>query len=137
MAGTLYRAPAPGEPPFVKEGDKVTKGQTICIIEAMKLMNEIEVRCTLMACYHFQLLGNRMHCPSPWCMLMGVACLPTGWCLAGWTASLAVHGVRCCMPAVAVSSHAAHACRADATGTIVKFLTENGAPVTPGQVRRS
>lgn len=64
MAGTLYRAPAPGEPPFVKEGDKVTKGQTICIIEAMKLMNEIE---------------------------------------------------------------------ADATGTIVKFLTENGAPVTPGQ----
>jgi len=44
MAGTLYRSPAPGEPPFVKEGDKVTKGQTICIIEAMKLMNEIEVR---------------------------------------------------------------------------------------------
>ena len=44
MAGTLYRSPAPGEPAFVKEGDKVTKGQTICIIEAMKLMNEIEVR---------------------------------------------------------------------------------------------
>ena len=44
MAGTLYRAPAPGEPSFVKEGDKVTKGQTICIIEAMKLMNEIEVQ---------------------------------------------------------------------------------------------
>jgi len=43
MAGTLYRAPAPGEPAFVKEGDKVVKGQTICIIEAMKLMNEIEV----------------------------------------------------------------------------------------------
>ncbi len=43
MAGTVYRSPAPGEPPFVKEGDKVTKGQTICIIEAMKLMNEIEV----------------------------------------------------------------------------------------------
>ncbi|CAL5222590.1 g4980 [Coccomyxa viridis] len=64
MAGTLYRSPAPGEPAFVKEGDKVTKGQTICIIEAMKLMNEIE---------------------------------------------------------------------ADATGTIVKFLTPNGAPVTVGQ----
>ena len=45
MAGMMYRSPAPGEPPFVKEGDKVTKGQTICIIEAMKLMNEIEVRC--------------------------------------------------------------------------------------------
>ncbi|XP_042498936.1 biotin carboxyl carrier protein of acetyl-CoA carboxylase, chloroplastic-like [Macadamia integrifolia] len=42
MAGTLYRAPAPGEPPFVKVGDKVKKGQVVCIIEAMKLMNEIE-----------------------------------------------------------------------------------------------
>lgn len=38
------RSPAPGEPPFVKEGDRVKKGQTVCIIEAMKLMNEIEVR---------------------------------------------------------------------------------------------
>ena len=44
MSGTMYRSPAPGEPPFVKEGDRVTKGQTIAIIEAMKLMNEIEVR---------------------------------------------------------------------------------------------
>lgn len=42
MAGTLYRCPAPGEPPFVKVGDKVQKGQVVCIIEAMKLMNEIE-----------------------------------------------------------------------------------------------
>lgn len=42
MAGTFYRAPAPGEPAFVNEGDKVTAGQTIGIIEAMKLMNEIE-----------------------------------------------------------------------------------------------
>ncbi|KAA3456074.1 biotin carboxyl carrier protein of acetyl-CoA carboxylase 2, chloroplastic [Gossypium australe] len=42
MAGTFYRSPAPGEPPFVKVGDKVQKGQVICIIEAMKLMNEIE-----------------------------------------------------------------------------------------------
>lgn len=42
MAGTFYRGPAPGEPPFVKVGDKVQKGQIICIIEAMKLMNEIE-----------------------------------------------------------------------------------------------
>ena len=46
MAGTFYRSPAPGEPPFVRKGDKVTKGQTVAIIEAMKLMNEIEV-CTL------------------------------------------------------------------------------------------
>ncbi|KAJ7971054.1 Biotin carboxyl carrier protein of acetyl-CoA carboxylase [Quillaja saponaria] len=42
MAGTFYRSPAPSEPPFVKVGDKVKKGQVVCIIEAMKLMNEIE-----------------------------------------------------------------------------------------------
>ncbi|XP_051148176.1 biotin carboxyl carrier protein of acetyl-CoA carboxylase, chloroplastic-like [Andrographis paniculata] len=42
MAGNFYRSPAPGAPPFVKVGDKVQKGQVICIIEAMKLMNEIE-----------------------------------------------------------------------------------------------
>uniref|UniRef100_A0A2P2J945 Biotin carboxyl carrier protein of acetyl-CoA carboxylase n=1 Tax=Rhizophora mucronata TaxID=61149 RepID=A0A2P2J945_RHIMU len=42
MAGTFYRSPAPGEPPFVKVGEKVQKGQVLCIIEAMKLMNEIE-----------------------------------------------------------------------------------------------
>ncbi|KAJ4974723.1 hypothetical protein NE237_007897 [Protea cynaroides] len=42
MAGTFYQCPAPGEPPFVKVGDKVKKGQVVCIIEAMKLMNEIE-----------------------------------------------------------------------------------------------
>ena len=47
MGGTYYRSPAPGEPPFIREGDKVKKGQTICIIEAMKLMNEIEVQCRL------------------------------------------------------------------------------------------
>ena len=42
MVGTFYMASAPDKPPFVKVGDKVKKGQTICIIEAMKLMNEIE-----------------------------------------------------------------------------------------------
>ncbi|MED6107695.1 Biotin carboxyl carrier protein of acetyl-CoA carboxylase, chloroplastic [Stylosanthes scabra] len=42
MSGTFYRSPGPGEPPFVKVGDKVKKGQVLCIIEAMKLMNEIE-----------------------------------------------------------------------------------------------
>ena len=40
--GTFYRAPDPNAPPFVKEGDSVTKGQALCIIEAMKLMNELE-----------------------------------------------------------------------------------------------
>lgn len=42
MVGTFYRSPAEDAEPFVKEGDIVTKGQTLCIIEAMKLMNEIE-----------------------------------------------------------------------------------------------
>lgn len=42
MVGTFYAQPAPDKPPYVKVGDKVKKGQTLCIIEAMKLMNEIE-----------------------------------------------------------------------------------------------
>ena len=42
MVGTFYRAPAPGADPYVREGDKVEKGTVLCIIEAMKLMNEIE-----------------------------------------------------------------------------------------------
>jgi acetyl-CoA carboxylase biotin carboxyl carrier protein len=42
MVGTFYRAPSPGAPPFVEVGQPVTKGQTLCIIEAMKLLNEIE-----------------------------------------------------------------------------------------------
>jgi acetyl-CoA carboxylase biotin carboxyl carrier protein len=43
MVGTFYRSPAPDAPPFVDVGAKVKKGQTICILEAMKLMNELEV----------------------------------------------------------------------------------------------
>jgi acetyl-CoA carboxylase biotin carboxyl carrier protein len=42
MVGTFYRAPSPGAPSFVEVGQNVTKGQTLCIIEAMKLLNEIE-----------------------------------------------------------------------------------------------
>jgi acetyl-CoA carboxylase biotin carboxyl carrier protein len=42
MVGTFYRSPSPDSPPFVEVGDYVKKGQVICIIEAMKLMNEIE-----------------------------------------------------------------------------------------------
>ncbi len=42
MVGTFYRAPSPDSPPFVKVGDVVSKGQTIGIIEAMKIFNEIE-----------------------------------------------------------------------------------------------
>lgn len=42
MVGTFYEAPSPGEEPFVKIGDRVRPDQTVCIIEAMKLMNEVE-----------------------------------------------------------------------------------------------
>ena len=41
VVGTFYRAPAPGEEPYVEVGDAVSSGQTLCIVEAMKLMNEI------------------------------------------------------------------------------------------------
>lgn len=42
IVGTFYEAPSPGSPPFVKVGDHVNLGQVLCIVEAMKLMNEIE-----------------------------------------------------------------------------------------------
>lgn len=42
MVGTFFRAPALDAPPYVKEGDTITEGKTVCIIEAMKLMNEIK-----------------------------------------------------------------------------------------------
>ena len=46
IVGTFYESPSPGAPPFVKAGDKVQAGQVLCIIEAMKLMNEIEADAT-------------------------------------------------------------------------------------------
>jgi acetyl-CoA carboxylase biotin carboxyl carrier protein len=42
IVGTFYESPSPGAPPFVKIGDQVEVGQVLCIVEAMKLMNEIE-----------------------------------------------------------------------------------------------
>jgi acetyl-CoA carboxylase biotin carboxyl carrier protein len=42
MVGVFYRAPQPGAPPYVEEGDTVAPGQTLCVLEAMKLMNEIK-----------------------------------------------------------------------------------------------
>ncbi|MFW5785860.1 MAG: acetyl-CoA carboxylase biotin carboxyl carrier protein [bacterium] len=42
IVGTVYRSPAPDSPPFVEEGSEVKEGQTLCIIEAMKVMNELE-----------------------------------------------------------------------------------------------
>jgi acetyl-CoA carboxylase biotin carboxyl carrier protein len=44
MVGVFYSAPAPGEPPFVKPGDTVDEHQTVCIVEAMKLMNEVTAK---------------------------------------------------------------------------------------------
>jgi acetyl-CoA carboxylase biotin carboxyl carrier protein len=46
IVGTYYESPSPGSPPFVKVGDKVETGQVLCIVEAMKLMNEIEADAT-------------------------------------------------------------------------------------------
>jgi acetyl-CoA carboxylase biotin carboxyl carrier protein len=46
MVGTWYKAPEPGADPYVKVGSRVTSGQTVCIIEAMKIMNEIEAEIT-------------------------------------------------------------------------------------------
>ena len=44
MVGVFYAAPAPGEPPFAGPGDVVEEGQTVCIVEAMKLMNEVAAK---------------------------------------------------------------------------------------------
>jgi acetyl-CoA carboxylase biotin carboxyl carrier protein len=44
MVGTFYRASAPTAEPYVREGDVIKEGQIVCIIEAMKLMNEIEAK---------------------------------------------------------------------------------------------
>lgn len=44
MVGTFYLCPAPGEPPFVEPGDRITADQTVCIVEAMKIMNEVAAK---------------------------------------------------------------------------------------------
>ena len=46
IVGTFYRKPSPDAPPFAKEGDRVAAGDTLCIVEAMKLMNEIDSPCS-------------------------------------------------------------------------------------------
>lgn len=53
IVGTFYGSPSPGSPAFVKVGDVVSKGQVLCIVESMKLMNEIEsdVSGTILACH--------------------------------------------------------------------------------------
>jgi acetyl-CoA carboxylase biotin carboxyl carrier protein len=42
MVGTFYAAPSPESPPYIRQGDHITKGQVVCIVEAMKMINEIE-----------------------------------------------------------------------------------------------
>lgn len=46
FVGTFYRSPSPQSPPFVEQGQAISKGQSLCIVEAMKLMNEIEADCS-------------------------------------------------------------------------------------------
>ncbi|MGE4294778.1 MAG: acetyl-CoA carboxylase biotin carboxyl carrier protein [Campylobacterales bacterium] len=50
MVGTFYKSPSPDSPAFIKPGDRVTKGKTICILEAMKIFNEVEAEfdCTIL-----------------------------------------------------------------------------------------
>jgi acetyl-CoA carboxylase biotin carboxyl carrier protein len=43
LSGTFYRRPSPDEPPYVEEGDKVKPGQVVCIVESMKIFNEVRV----------------------------------------------------------------------------------------------
>ena len=45
LAGVFYTAPAPGEEPFVRVGDRFTKGQTLCLMEAMKMISEVPAPC--------------------------------------------------------------------------------------------
>ena len=45
LVGTFYAAPAPDQPPFVAVGDRVKQGQTVCLIEAMKMMSEVPAPC--------------------------------------------------------------------------------------------
>ena len=47
LVGTYYASAAPDQPPFVKAGDKVNKGQTVCLMEAMKMMSEVPAPCDL------------------------------------------------------------------------------------------
>ena len=42
MVGTFYRSPAPGKPPFIEIGQKVRVGDVVCIVEAMKMMNQVK-----------------------------------------------------------------------------------------------
>ncbi len=65
IVGTFYEAPSPGTPPFVKVGDTVKEGQVLCIIEAMKLMNEIEAEVSGVIAKTFASNGNPVEYGMP------------------------------------------------------------------------
>jgi acetyl-CoA carboxylase biotin carboxyl carrier protein len=65
IVGTYYEAPSPGTPPFVKVGDTVKEGQVLCIIEAMKLMNEIEAEVSGVLAKMFVSNGNPVEYGMP------------------------------------------------------------------------
>ncbi len=65
IVGTFYEAPSPGTPPFVKIGDTVQEGQVLCIIEAMKLMNEIEAEVSGVLAKAFVANGNPVEYGMP------------------------------------------------------------------------
>jgi acetyl-CoA carboxylase biotin carboxyl carrier protein len=65
IVGTFYEAPSPGTPPFVKIGDSVQEGQVLCIIEAMKLMNEIEAEVSGVLAKAFVSNGNPVEYGTP------------------------------------------------------------------------
>jgi acetyl-CoA carboxylase biotin carboxyl carrier protein len=65
IVGTFYEAPSPGTPPFVKIGDTVQEGQVLCIIEAMKLMNEIEAEVSGVLAKAFVSNGNPVEYGMP------------------------------------------------------------------------
>lgn len=65
IVGTYYEAPSPGTPPFVKVGDSVKEGQVLCIIEAMKLMNEIEAEVSGVLAKAFVTNGNPVEYGMP------------------------------------------------------------------------
>ena len=65
IVGTFYDAPSPGAPPFVKIGDSVQEGEVLCIIEAMKLMNEIEAEVSGVLAKAFVANGNPVEYGMP------------------------------------------------------------------------
>jgi len=65
IVGTFYEAPSPGAPPFFKIGDSVQEGQVLCIIEAMKLMNEIEAEVSGVLAKAFVSNGNPVEYGMP------------------------------------------------------------------------